>query len=793
VDGINSTDPVSIGATPQYYDFDAFEEIQVASGGNDASIQTSGVVLNIVSKRAGNKWAGNGSGYFVNHDLQGNNTPEELKAEGMERSNRINEVWEWGFDLGGPVVKDKFFVWGAYRRNQIDLFTRNTDLQDNSIPDNTTLKTYNFKANYNWNSANESLFSYNRNDKDKHGRGFAPAVQAPETLWNQGNPGTLKPTGIFSGQHTWIPNDKTILTARYGYVGLTFGLIPVGGNDKPMIYQYAISLYTNTAYYNSPIDRPANDFNVDTNYYKENILGGDHEFKFGFEYKSAKGHSFSSYGNGIYLYDLHQTIQATQPGFSLTDGVLKVQHFVDGHVSSKRTSFYATDTYRKDRLTLNLGFRVDFQGGENKASSIPGIVGFDSLIGPLSYNGSNLSPNFTNVSPRIGATFDLTGDGKTIMRGNFAQYYDPWNPFYDTYSNPTYVYNGFTAPYDVTGQGLITLTEGNIDPSTVSYYGGLNGPIFDIATFEAQRKYAADLVNQRSREFVVGFERELHKDTSVSVNYTHRKYDDFISDSPFGVTVSSYVPGGVATFDTVLGTFNRPYSVLAVQQDGTHILENLDNYTNTYNGVDIILKKRMSNNFMMNASATIQRQKQSVGAGNAFLGAVIGDGFPGRVVEPDPTQVLLYNDQPYSYVSGGSGKSGVYPYAEWSYRVSGVYQLPKEFSVGAFARYQQGYPYVLIGQIDDDSFTAFDGALRTVLLEPVGSRRYDNIFTLDLNVQKVLTFGNAGRMTLSADLFNVTNNNAVVQRQRLAISGAFNQIQENISPIALRFGVRYSF
>ena len=127
IDGVNSTDPVSIGASPEYYDFDAFEEIQVASGGNDASVQTSGVVVNIVSKRAGNNWAGNGSGYFVNHDLQGNNTPEELVDAGVERSNRINEVWEWGFDVGGPIVKDKFFAWGAYRRNQINLFTRNTN------------------------------------------------------------------------------------------------------------------------------------------------------------------------------------------------------------------------------------------------------------------------------------------------------------------------------------------------------------------------------------------------------------------------------------------------------------------------------------------------------------------------------------------------------------------------------------------------------------------------------------------------------------------------------------------
>ena len=794
IDGINSTDPVAMGASPQYYDFDAFQEIQVDSGGNDASIQTSGVVLNIVSKRAGNKWAGNASGYFVNHDLQGNNTPEELQAQGVERSNRINEVWEYGFDVGGPIIKDKFFAWGAYRRNQVNLFTRTTfPGTTTSVPDDTTLKTINFKANYNWNPSNETLFSYNKNDKTKSGRAFAPGQQAPETLWDQGSPGTIL-EGIWSGQHTIIPNDKTIITGRYGYIGNTFGLTPVGGNQIPMIYQYAISQYTNTGFFVSPIDRPAHDFNADMNYYKENMLGGDHEFKFGFEYKSAKGSTFSSYGNGLYITDYYQTLRPQDAGFALTSGVAKVQHFLDGHVLSNRTSVYATDTYRRDRLTLNLGLRVDNQGGKNEAASIPGVVGFDDLIGSLEYPGSDLSPSFTNLSPRIGATYDLTGDGKTIVRGNFAQYYDPWNPFYDTYSNPTFVYNGFTADFDVTGQGLNNLTQDNIDLSTVEYFGGLNGPIFNIAAFEAARLYDPDLVNQRSREFIIGFERELMRDTSVSVNYTHRKYDNFISDSPFALTPDDYIDNGsVFNRTTVLGTFNVPYLVLATPQDGTHILENLENFDNVYNGVDVIVRKRMSHNFMLNSSLTIQRQTQHVGGGNGFIGAVIGDGFTGRIVEPDPSLVGFYNDKPYSFVSGGSGKSGVYPYAEWSFRLSGVYQLPWELSVGAFARYQQGYPYVLIGQTTDESFSAFDGALRTILLEPVGDRRYDNIFTLDLNFQKVLNLGTGGRLTLAADLFNVTNTNAVVQRNRLANSSTFNQIQENISPRALRFGVRYSF
>ncbi len=51
--------------------------------------------------------------------------PDELVAAGIPRSNRIDQVYEYGFDIGGPIVKDKLFAWGAYRRNQIDLFTRN--------------------------------------------------------------------------------------------------------------------------------------------------------------------------------------------------------------------------------------------------------------------------------------------------------------------------------------------------------------------------------------------------------------------------------------------------------------------------------------------------------------------------------------------------------------------------------------------------------------------------------------------------------------------------------------------
>ena len=58
VDGVVITDMAALGSSPGYYDFDAFEEMQVTTGGSDASIATGGVVLNMVTKRGTNEWRG---------------------------------------------------------------------------------------------------------------------------------------------------------------------------------------------------------------------------------------------------------------------------------------------------------------------------------------------------------------------------------------------------------------------------------------------------------------------------------------------------------------------------------------------------------------------------------------------------------------------------------------------------------------------------------------------------------------------------------------------------------------
>ncbi|HMD82636.1 MAG TPA: hypothetical protein VKE92_15075, partial [Anaerolineales bacterium] len=240
-----------------------------------------------------------------------------------------------------------------------------------------------------------------------------------------------------------------------------------------------------------------------------------------------------------------------------------------------------------------------------------------------------------------------------------------------------------------------------------------------------------------------------------------------------------------------------PYSVLGVPSNGDALLTNIDEYSQTYNGIDLIGRKRMSNNFLLNASITLQQQKAHYDGGSSYF-VTTGEGFTGFVYA-DPLAVPNYDDQVYAFVSTGSGKAGIYPFSEWTARVSGVYQLPWDMTAGAFMRYQQGQPRPLFTNVSDAALeggglNAFYGSgTHLILVAPMDTFRYENIFTLDLNLRKTFEIGAYGRLTGSIDVFNVTNSNMVILRQNLTSVSTFNSISENLSPRAVRFGLRYSF
>src|SRR5262249_24038311 len=172
VDGVNFTDMSALGASAGYFDFDSFQEMQVITGGADASISGSGTHLNMVTKRGTNEVHGSARIFAVDHHFQSNNLPDEAKTQvdsngnpaPLAAGNSINSVQDYGAELGGPVWKDHMWLWGSYGRDQINLITAG------GATDNTTLEDFNAKFNWQIVPSNSVDVWYLRSDKLKFGR-----------------------------------------------------------------------------------------------------------------------------------------------------------------------------------------------------------------------------------------------------------------------------------------------------------------------------------------------------------------------------------------------------------------------------------------------------------------------------------------------------------------------------------------------------------------------------------------------------------------------------------------------
>src|SRR6476660_9229471 len=115
MDGINITDMTATGASPSYYNYDNFEEIQVSTAGRDIKQPTGGMGLNLVVKRGMNQFHGGFRGYFDNDKMESYNVPDQLRATGVthDTSDHNKQSSDYGFDIGGPIFRDKAWFYGS--------------------------------------------------------------------------------------------------------------------------------------------------------------------------------------------------------------------------------------------------------------------------------------------------------------------------------------------------------------------------------------------------------------------------------------------------------------------------------------------------------------------------------------------------------------------------------------------------------------------------------------------------------------------------------------------------------
>src|ERR1051326_7484488 len=119
LDGVDVTDMNATGASPYYYDFDAFEEMTITTGGVDVTQQTSGVGINLVTKSGSDKFRGSGRLYDTNKRFESNNITDAQRNQGASSGNPIQDIQDYGVEAGGPLAKGKAWIWGSFAKKLI--------------------------------------------------------------------------------------------------------------------------------------------------------------------------------------------------------------------------------------------------------------------------------------------------------------------------------------------------------------------------------------------------------------------------------------------------------------------------------------------------------------------------------------------------------------------------------------------------------------------------------------------------------------------------------------------------
>jgi hypothetical protein len=788
VDGVVITDMGALGGSPTYYDFDAFEEMQVTTGGTDATIATGGVVLNMVTKRGTNEWRGSGRYYDTRQAWQSSTSFDNSELgkgqKPFQRANRIVEVKDYGAEVGGPIVKDRLWIWGAWGSQKPSLLTAPAPGFPNGVSDKTTLETTNAKLNAQLTANNSATGFYLLGNKTKQGRGAGPTRPQP-TTWDQ-----TGPTHVYKAEDTQIFSSNFFLTALVSYARNGFTLAPEGGLNVTPILDPSFTWHN--SFYLYTTDRPTHQYKLDgSNFFNTGNLS--HELKYGAGYRKASITSTTRWsGVGIQLdfyqenYGLPNELQLTRPASPA--------------YTVKYKSGYAQDTLTAGNLTANIGLRYDDQSGTNDPRVVPGNSLNPTLLPSINYAGGDIGFSWTSLTPRLGLTYALGAERKTLLRASYSRFADQLGGGTANYLNPlsvqSYAYFDYT---DLNGNGIA-------DPNELRPCTGFHSACYNAYynPFAPGQPISSNLVNknlkpQSTDEVLLSVEHALLPEFVIGLNLTYRKISDVLINNdlvfdgdPFSqanlqnsgrvATANDYVPV-VKTGKLPNG---QPYSVTYYQlkpglnsRGGTYLYNS--RVGQDYRGATFNFNKRLSNRWMMRGNFNVQKWTWNVPKGSLS----------------DPSNYLPGIEDGSPVLQGsttGTGSRGnVYINSNWSYNLNGLYQVapdhPWGFNVAMNATGRQGYPDLYFVKVPRQGFTSSSYVVATKQLD---SFRNSAINILDARVEKEFNFKDFG-FTLGVDCFNLLNTSSVIQRQgNLGVTSA-NFVQEIVSPRIFRVGARFSF
>jgi len=750
LDGVELNDP-TVGTQQVEFGVDIMAEVSVETGGLAAEYGgATGAVVNVISKSGGNDFSGSAAFYFRNEDLQSDNT-EGTALEGSPSG--FKHYYEPSFTFGGPIIRDKlwFFLGGSYI-NRAQWIPGYPWDKDDDVP-NVQATPYLFgKLSFQPDQNNRFIFSWNFT-RESNDNFFATAFDTEKNTFNMKNP-----IHALNLHWTHFFTSGFFIDFKGNFVDWSLRYDPQEGGAVPAVSDLITGLASGGAGQSIIWGQKRFAFKIDGTLFADN-LAGSHEFKTGIEY-----HSSDISTDSLFIRGSDHDFSAINTMFGVP--FLAVQYLdVETKELRKNAHFYIQDTWTiSKRLTLNLGARLTHQWltipVQNEDEGPQNIAGFafDRSV------TESFSPlKWTTIDPRIGLVFDITGDGRTLLKASFGRFTAPLLSLYGSRFNP----NGYAgAAYLVTPD--------------------LN-PILPLSVFfpqTAKAEYGSHKASAPyTNEFTVALERDVATNWNIGIRYIKKMgrknvwdvdadqldIDRLMSDGELVWTNWEQVPF-VDPFDGEQKYFWSQKQILP----GDPYLLNPPGANRDFDGVEFKLTKRYAEGWFMMASYVWAKAR-----------GLLDTGY----FNSDPAGAAFFQN-PNAHVNA---LGRVEMDRRHQFKFQGLVQGPWGINFSGFIRYLSGTRYTRMIEAAQLGVPVAQGTAE-IFAEERGSRGYPDRFTVDLRLEKMfmidtITFG------VFADAFNLFNSNKALEAY--VYSGnplvPFDEMLRIENPRTFRLGARITF
>jgi outer membrane receptor protein involved in Fe transport len=832
LNGVDATSPRSgaFGALVNV-NYDAVEEVRIVALGSKAEYGSySGAAIDVLTKSGSNEFHGSAA-FYSKLGSPASNQPaagEDLGAdylfvgEGEQLSGESQSNWEGAGTLGGPILQDRLWFFGAFN------YTKSAEL-----PPRWSLERE-YKGRYAdaklsaaplTNHLANLSYHYESND-------FTGGSWGSEPAWDTTmNYGVASKNHTVSGQWQWFPNGTTTASAKY--LGFWTDDQPHLPDDRPANPGYInwwkwADYGLNGAFpYVEAQKSKRQTLQADVSHFAEGFLG-EHDVKFGVQYTKGRGNwqggYFQNYVNFLYPYRWTQSVANMQSWYGDT-GLLfynnrdTLNPFLTVRAADSLGLFFDDQWNVADRLTINLGVRFDHMTTRYGEGAVYELVGSpEEINSPTLLRERSDTENifdFKTFAPRFGLTYKLTDDGKTVVRGSYGRYYMPmsveflrrFGPDMPSINRVTQLFEaGPWSVVDADGDGFINSIETRDAARLVHGQTPIwtNEQTIDPSwTLNA----ADDLKNQHTDQISLSLERELLPNFAVSGTYIYKRTGNLFANIPINRVTGEEWEYEQVPFTTSDGQQLMLFSVVHLDyngdgvidggdvawigQNGTHRVQNMPAFDGveprrSYHGFQLVFNKRYSDRWQGLASVLYSKS----------------DGISRRSFRQDfnVEGPMFYDDNWMGNLNYAvNNLEGPLPFTpEWEFKLNGSYTIPGlEADLGARLRLQTGKPaWRVEGYPQTTQFGAPEGGViipgglaQIVAVDPNDPDHLPTLALFDLHLEKAFDVG-SDRLHLIVDGFNLFNSNTPTD---IDIQFEYGKVTQIPTSRRFRMGVRYEF